>query len=68
MVSVPELLHITGNFTLHNHPTGDPTPSQEDLAITRRLSEVGELVGIRVLDHVIVGDEEFVSFAERGLL
>jgi DNA repair protein RadC len=53
---------------MHNHPTGDPTPSQEDLAITRRLAEVGELVGIRVLDHIIVGDGEFLSFAERGLL
>jgi len=53
---------------VHNHPTGDPTPSAEDLAITRRLSEVGDLVGIRVLDHVIVGDGEYLSFAERGLL
>ena len=52
---------------LHNHPSGDPSPSREDLEITRRLKEVGELVGIRVLDHCIIG-ETYVSFVERGLL
>jgi DNA repair protein RadC len=56
------------SFTLHNHPTGDPTPSQEDIAITRRLKESGEILGIKVLDHIIVGDDEFLSFVERGLL
>jgi len=40
---------------LHNHPTGDPVPSAEDLAITRRLREIGEVMGVRVLDHVIIG-------------
>ncbi|BCS51716.1 DNA repair protein RadC [Geobacter sp. SVR] len=53
---------------VHNHPTGDPAPSQEDIAITRRLKEAGEIMGIRVLDHIIVGDGEYVSFVERGLL
>ena len=53
---------------VHNHPTGDPTPSQEDIAITRRLKESGEILGIKVLDHIIVGDDEFLSFVERGLL
>lgn len=53
---------------VHNHPTGDPAPSAEDIAITKRLSEVGELIGIRILDHVIVGDGQYVSFVERGLL
>ena len=52
---------------VHNHPTGDTTPSAEDREVTRRLVEVGQLVGIRVLDHVIVGDGYF-SFAEGGLL
>lgn len=52
---------------LHNHPTGDPTPSSEDLAITRRLKEAGELLGIKVLDHIILG-ETYYSFAERGHL
>jgi DNA repair protein RadC len=53
---------------IHNHPTGDPSPSAEDRAITKRLVEVGDLVGIRVLDHIIIGNGEFLSFTERGLL
>jgi DNA repair protein RadC len=53
---------------VHNHPSGDPEPSPEDLDITRRLCAVGEIVGIRVLDHVVIGDGAFVSFLDRGLL
>lgn len=53
---------------VHQHPSGDATPSREDLEITRRLKEAGELMGIKVLDHIIVGDGEYVSFVERGLL
>lgn len=53
---------------VHNHPTGDPAPSQEDIAITRRLREAGEIMGIKVLDHIIVGDGEYLSFVERGLM
>jgi len=53
---------------VHNHPSGDPTPSVEDVEITRRLCSVADLVGIRVLDHVVVGDGAYVSFLERGLL
>jgi DNA repair protein RadC len=53
---------------IHNHPSGDPTPSTEDMTITRRLKEAGELLGIPVLDHIIIGDGEYVSFAERGYL
>lgn len=53
---------------VHNHPTGDPAPSSEDIAITRRLKEAGEIMGIKVLDHIIVGDGEYLSFVERGLL
>lgn len=52
----------------HNHPSGDPTPSQEDLAMTRRVAEGGRLLGIEVLDHVIIGDNRFVSLKERGLM
>ena len=52
----------------HNHPSGDPTPSRQDLELTRRLKEVGELCGIAVLDHVVVGAEGYVSLAERGML
>ena len=53
---------------VHNHPSGDPEPSQEDLSITERLVEVGKLVGIPVLDHVIVGGDNYTSFADKGLL
>lgn len=50
----------------HNHPSGDPTPSTEDAAVTKRLSEAGRLIGIRVLDHVIVAASGFYSFREAG--
>jgi DNA repair protein RadC len=52
----------------HNHPSGDPSPSADDLEITRRLVQVGDLVGVRIVDHVIVGDTSFTSLADRGLL
>jgi DNA repair protein RadC len=52
----------------HNHPSGDPSPSEEDLAITRRLVEAGRLLGIEVLDHVIVARDAYASFKERRLL
>lgn len=48
----------------HNHPSGDPTPSPEDLQLTRRLLRAGEIVGIEVLDHVVIGDDAFVSLRE----
>ena len=51
---------------VHNHPSGDPTPSAEDAAITQRLRQVGELVGIRVLDHVVIGRGRYTSMAEEG--
>lgn len=53
---------------VHNHPSGDPTPSREDREITTRLKEAGDLMGVRVLDHIIIGAEGYVSFADRGLL
>lgn len=53
---------------VHNHPTGDPTPSSEDLLLTRRLREVGTVLGIPIVDHVVVGDRGFRSIAELGLV
>ena len=53
---------------VHNHPSGDPTPSDDDIAITTRLSEVGELVGIPVVDHVVLGDGAFYSFRSSKLI
>ncbi|WP_284637885.1 RadC family protein [Paenibacillus silviterrae] len=52
----------------HNHPSGDPTPSQEDIQLTRRLVEAGEVIGIDVLDHIVIGDHKFVSLKELGLM
>ena len=53
---------------VHNHPSGDPAPSQEDIEITRRLKEVGEVMGVRVLDHVVIGHDRFFSFSDKGML
>lgn len=53
---------------VHQHPTGDPAPSSEDIAITRRLKEAGEIMGISILDHIIVGEGRYLSFVESGLL
>ena len=53
---------------VHNHPSGDPTPSREDLEITDRLVEAGRVLGIRVLDHVVIAEGRFYSFRERGQL
>ncbi|HJY85169.1 MAG TPA: DNA repair protein RadC [Candidatus Binatia bacterium] len=51
---------------VHNHPSGDPSPSQEDLHITRRLREIGEVMGVRVLDHIVIGKGKYVSFVDDG--
>ena len=53
---------------VHNHPSGDPTPSSEDIRATRQLAEAGKLIDIALLDHVIIGDGNFVSLKERQLL
>jgi DNA repair protein RadC len=53
---------------VHNHPTGDPEPSQEDIDFTRRMLKCGELVGIELLDHVIVGNGSFASLKEQGTI
>ncbi|MFD1363170.1 RadC family protein [Lentibacillus salinarum] len=53
---------------LHNHPSGDPSPSREDLSVTHRLVECGKMTGIEVLDHVIIGDRKFSSLKEKGYM
>jgi DNA repair protein RadC len=50
----------------HNHPSGDPTPSREDIEVTKRLVECGRMIGIELLDHLIIGDRKFVSLKEKG--
>jgi len=52
---------------VHNHPSGDPTPSEDDIKLTKRLAEAGEIVGIDVLDHVIIGDNKYLSLKREGL-
>ena len=65
----PAILHGAASIVLvHNHPSGDPEPSEEDLSITRRLVQIGDLVGIGVLDHVIVAERGSVSLRSRNLL
>ncbi|SFC54360.1 RadC family protein [Peribacillus sp. B-H-3] len=53
---------------LHNHPSGDPAPSREDIEVTKRLSECGKIIGIDILDHIIIGEQKFVSLKEKGYL
>ncbi|MBF0506366.1 MAG: DNA repair protein RadC [Nitrospirae bacterium] len=53
---------------VHNHPSGDPAPSRDDIAVTGRLKSAGEIIGIQVLDHIIIGDGRYVSLREQGTL
>ncbi|HEY6075137.1 MAG TPA: JAB domain-containing protein, partial [Anaerolineales bacterium] len=56
-----------GVIVAHNHPSGDPSPSPEDVAVTRALIEAGKLLDIEVLDHLVIGHGKWVSLKERGL-
>jgi len=68
-VFIPALAVSAATLILaHNHPSGDPSPSEEDLAITRRITESGRLLGIELLDHVVVARDAYTSFKERRLL
>ncbi len=53
---------------LHNHPSGDPAPSREDIEVTKRLVECGKIIGIEILDHLIIGDNKYVSMKEKGFM
>ena len=61
-------LNAAAVILVHNHPAGDPAPSESDKKITRRLTEALKLLDIRVLDHFVVGNPDIISFAEEGLL
>lgn len=54
-----------GIILVHNHPSGDPSPSREDITITNRIYEAGKIIGIELLDHIIIGDKEFISMKEK---
>jgi DNA repair protein RadC len=53
---------------VHNHPSGDPAPSREDMEVTKRVAEAGKILGINVLDHIIVGEGRYLSFKEKGFI
>lgn len=53
---------------LHNHPSGDPTPSSEDILLTKRVKDAGDLIGIELLDHIIIGNNCYISFAEKKMI
>ncbi|MDL1891106.1 DNA repair protein RadC [Nitrospirales bacterium NOB] len=59
------LMNASAVLLAHNHPSGDSTPSQEDRALTRRLKDAGELLGIAVLDHLVLGESRYYSFADH---
>lgn len=60
-----QAVHI---ILLHNHPSGDPTPSKEDIMVTKRMKEAGNLIGVSLLDHIIIGDNRYVSLNEQGFI
>ena len=60
--------HAVGLILVHNHPSGDPTPSECDMDITERISRAGELLGVKLLDHIVIGDQKYISFREQGML
>ena len=53
---------------VHNHPSGDATPSREDVLLTKRIQAAGELLGITLLDHIVIGDHQYVSLRQQGVL
>jgi DNA repair protein RadC len=57
-----------GLILVHNHPSGDPTPSSCDMEVTQRIYQAGELLGIELLDHIIIGDQKYISFREQKIL
>ena len=62
----PRALHITPRCTQHNHPSGDPTPSEADIRVTRELIRAGQLLKLEVLDHIILGNPNRASLRELG--
>lgn len=60
--------HAVNIILVHNHPSGDPTPSEHDCRLTKRVQEAGSLIGIQLMDHVIIGDSSYSSFRREGML
>ena len=68
VMRVALLSNAASIMVAHNHPSGNPEPSEADLITTKKLEEVGDLMGIRLLDHLIIGDGHFISLKEQGFL
>ena len=67
-IFIPAIKNSSANIILtHNHPSGDPTPSKDDIEITRRVYEAGKILGIELYDHIIIGDGVFISLKEKNL-
>ena len=62
------LANAVSIIVMHNHPSGDPTPSREDVEVTKRMKEAGKLLGVDVLDHIIIGDNRYASLKEKGYI
>lgn len=62
------LANASSIIIAHNHPSGDPTPSPEDMQVTQKLKELGEALDVPVLDHIVIGHERYFSFSEKGML
>ena len=60
--------HAVSLILVHNHPSGDPSPSECDVEITERIYRSGELIGVKLLDHVVIGDQRYISFKEQGMM
>lgn len=60
------LANAVSIIVMHNHPSGDPKPSREDVEVTKRIAEAGKIIGVDLLDHIIVGDRSFTSLKEKG--
>ena len=68
-VMIPAIRESAASFAvIHNHPSGDPSPSQQDMEITHRLNKTGQIIGIKMVDHIIIGDNKYFSFSDEGLL
>lgn len=68
-VMIPAIKESATKIVLvHNHPSGDPSPSQADIEITHRVNKAGEIIGIKLLDHIIIGGTEYYSFADEGMI
>ncbi len=68
VVRTAVMVNATGIIVVHNHPSGDPEPSREDLIFTHELKEGAKFLGIELYDHIIIGIEDYFSFAEKGIL